>query len=775
MSRSASHPQVRSDLVWFELKHRGPIPRFLVRDPRTGEVAVLSAKERYVCTRLDGRTPPETIAQAFESEFGQSLDRGQLDALIRLLGDQGWLENADAVHAHPALSRLRPLPISADSWFQRLAAAFAWTYSPPGRAAYWAYILLGMLAVAATRAEWWPVLRELDQLVAWISVPGVWSWERMWMILAVAVAAPLLKEIPKGVTCRHYGARVPHLYFGWVAYVLPRITPDLSEIRRLHRDAALRVVSAGIRFELFLFATGALGAMMLRPENPTQQFMQVIAVVSAIQLLLNANPLGRQDGGLWWSVRAGIPDYRRRAVRMFRAWMLGRSFPEPLPTPERRRYIRYGALAELYAWTLRLAVIGLLAYILTRKFGGFGALLWAAGMILQYREDVVDAIRRIRAARRRDATWSRWRPHAAPWRFALLAAATACIAWGLFRPGVWSAVADFEVRPQDTTLVRSRINGLLESIEVAVGDEIAQGQVVAQISRRQLETQRAMAAAALRRGEALLHAAEVGLSEAEVAIFEQAVALTEAALGYSEREVQRYARLHERQAVSGQPLDAALRRRDEEADMAAIAQSALVKAQAGVPPQTIAALHADVDALRRWVDDLDERLADAVLSAESAGRVVWVLAEGRPGARVRAGDALLRVESTGPLRLRLAVPESHAASVAVGARVAGRTRAYPSMHLTGRVAQVLPVAVGLHADAQRRSVVRQEGASSARTHTTRQRYVPVIVELDDPTTPRLYTGMTGIARIAGTEDRSPAPIPSALLRFLHMEGWSWIP
>ncbi|WP_331107458.1 efflux RND transporter periplasmic adaptor subunit [Archangium sp.] len=182
--------------------------------------------------------------------------------------------------------------------------------------------------------------------------------------------------------------------------------------------------------------------------------------------------------------------------------------------------------------------------------------------------------------------------------------------------------------PQDSVDVSSRFESRLLEVDVEVGEPVREGQVLARLDTRSLRQQLAAARANLQGSRAEEHAATLALSEAreKKGRYFSPRALE---LGvYSQEELARV-RYEERTAAARL--------------QSARAQSLERQAQ---------------------VNELQENLEDATLVAPFDGVVAARLIS--PGARLAAGQPVLRLLGTGDWKVRFAIPEEAARELQPG-------------------------------------------------------------------------------------------------------------
>ncbi len=224
-------------------------------------------------------------------------------------------------------------------------------------------------------------------------------------------------------------------------------------------------------------------------------------------------------------------------------------------------------------------------------------------------------------------------------------------ALGLGTPAAARAAFLGVVIPHDSVDLSSKFEGRLERLEVDVGDTVHQGQLLARIDLRPVEQDLAAARAVMEGSRAEEQAAALLLAEARETKRRYFTPRSLELKVYSEEEL---ATVRYQESTALARLEAARARTRE--------QQARVK-------------------------ELEQSVAEAALVAPFDGIIAMRMVS--PGARVAAGQPLLRVLGTGGKKVRFAVPEEDARRLEPGAPL----RLILEQHreaLAGRVESIAP-------------------------------------------------------------------------------------
>ena len=235
-----------------------------------------------------------------------------------------------------------------------------------------------------------------------------------------------------------------------------------------------------------------------------------------------------------------------------------------------------------------------------------------------------------------------------------------------------------------------RVSGRIAELLVEEGDRVAAGDALARLDAAPLENERAAAAADLAMRRADFTRLEAGMRPAEIRRAEARVIEARASQRSAEETAARRESLQTRGAVSQQAATESRARADETAARLRVAEAELRLAREGFRAEDIAvgrAAHAAAEARLRTVET---RLADATLTAPSAGVILTRVREA--GAIVQPGEAVFSLAIDRPVWVRAYVQGTDLARVVPGARAEIWTDADASRLYVGQVGFVSPTA-----------------------------------------------------------------------------------
>jgi putative peptide zinc metalloprotease protein len=184
---------------------------------------------------------------------------------------------------------------------------------------------------------------------------GWWDVASFWMIGAVLLC---IHEIGHGLTCKHYGARVPAMGF-LLIYLTPAFYTDTTEGEvRGNRYERVMIAVSGVWSELIICAVATPIWWGTAPGTAIHNFSYTIILLTGIAVvLINWNPLMKLDGyyilcDLW-----GVGDLKEASTLYASAWVKRHIWRLPVEVPyvpKRRRlgFAVYAVLSGLYSYSV---------------------------------------------------------------------------------------------------------------------------------------------------------------------------------------------------------------------------------------------------------------------------------------------------------------------------------------------------------------------------------------------------------------------------------------
>lgn len=661
-------------------------------------------------------TPPSTLP-------GSLAGPGLMGSLLRLLVDRSSLRRRGYRAISPALlSRIgRPLILPLASGRSLLICL-----------ALFALLLYGV---------WQHRLAAGEQLLR-IAGPGriALVLALTWLLLQVVTVAARAAAV-----VRYTGQR-PRTGILRSPLGFPLLYLDSSgPAEAADRGGRMRIVGAGLMGPLLLVMGGLLAWLLMRDTaSLIAPFGLAIAALSLITLLLRCNPLLRTDGYFLLAQALDIPNLREQAMFASRERRGTGWSPAQRVLPKRVLYLYRGlALANSL---LLLGVLLIPASHLTAHFGALGLI----PLMLVLGVSVSQTFRNARTGANlnlgqlaQPPFWQR------PRRFWITLAVIAVLAVLPYR---YHPSGDFVVLPGDRADVRALTAGDVRQVLVKEGDTVKAGQVIARLADDEARAAVASGEARLAQLKADLSLAGKGGKPEEVEVARSALDTAQKRAEVSAAQAKRVYEAFRRKSVTPQDYDRVRGQADVDQKALQEARRRLDLVRSPAVSDRIAAIEAQIRDVQAQLAFHREQLAYAQVKAPIAGVVVSGTLQFARGQFLNRGDLLAVVEDSRQRLAEVRVPEAAISEIAPGKHARARVWAFPASSFLGEIHRIAPAAE----DGPYGKVVR------------------VQVALDDPEQ-RLLPGMTGNAKLQGDWHPAIVVFSRALVRFVFVELWSWIP
>jgi putative peptide zinc metalloprotease protein len=212
------------------------------------------------------------------------------------------------------------------------------------------------------------------------------------LLILVSVFVIAIHELGHGLMCKRFGGHVHEIGF-LLMYFMPCFYCDVSDAWLFERRRErLWVTLAGPYIELFVGALATFVWWATEPGHPVNIIAFQVALISSLgAVLLNLNPLLKQDGYYALIDYLGLPNLRERAfgylgvlVRRSMSGDHGAGAGPELSGRRRKILLTYGLLAGIYSVGFLVLFAHRTFEILVRSAGDWGVagfLVLAMGLI----------------------------------------------------------------------------------------------------------------------------------------------------------------------------------------------------------------------------------------------------------------------------------------------------------------------------------------------------------------------------------------------------------
>ena len=348
------------------------------------------------------------------------------------------------------------------------------------------------------------------------------SWYDVAVFWIIGSVLLCIHETGHGLTCKHYGARVPAMGF-LLIYLTPAFYTDTTEGEVLgDRFQRLMITLSGVWAELMVCSLATPIWWGTSPGTAIHDFAYTIILLTGFAVvLINWNPLIKLDGYYIVTDLLGITDLKEASTLYFSSWVKRNIWGLPVEVPKvskRRRpgYVVYAILSGLYSYSILYIFASFIGNI-ARNFSADWGFLFEYGtafMIFRGRLRTLWSFMKFVYLDKRD----RIRAWFTPAR--KLAISAAAVVFALLPLWHESTTGRFVLEPVNRTVVRALVPGIVTRVYADEGQQVAAGAPLLQLRNMPLDSKLArsqseLAIAAGRAKSAILHYADFGSAEQE--------------------------------------------------------------------------------------------------------------------------------------------------------------------------------------------------------------------------------------------------------------------
>ncbi len=732
---------------------------------------------------FDGTRSIGEVWKQVSTALGRNISRQHLDHWVSELGARGILLAGRREPIPPPRQRdggsLRRPPLNAKTWPSERAyppASVPGSLAQPGvmpslhdvsaapTLGLQAPVLLTQALVALGRMLIWPLSNRwtlaLMLLITTACVCFAFSHRHDWVehsilteapwriVLSITLAIGILNVVTMAARAgaiERFGGTRPRVHVIVDKMLpIPRLAVHGERLSgHLRRNHRLRVTAASPAGLLVLQALAVLiWALNVSSAPVLASMATVVATASTISLLLRLNPLVTQDGYYLLCNYLGVLDLKYQSMGA----IIGAR--RPWNNQQRRLPLRwlaaYGVISMTFSFGLLAFILWLIGSFLEARHQGAGiaVTLGAFGyfMVKQYSNLSLEGNTIDKPPRKI------WRPTRGQWIGGVILLVVALL------PYPYAPSGEVEVLPRARADVRALTAGDIRSVLVSEGDMVEAGQTLVRLddtlARSRVDAARAQLASLNSELALLLR----GAKDEEIELTRQRVETADAALKLARSRLKRVEQAYRSGGVTAQEYEQAAGAADVAHQEYLEAQRGLELVQSPAETERVDSLKSKIAQAEAELAAADNELAMSEVRAPIAGRVVSSSLIYARGDYLERGEQVAIIENTQGLLARVYLPESSLGAIAPGASVKAKLWAYPGASFSGQVTDIAPNA--------------EQGEYG--------RIVRVQVELDEGDE-RLKPGLTGNAKIRAGWEPVFIVFSRALVRFIMVEIWSWIP
>ena len=601
----------------------------------------------------------------------------------------------------------------------------------------------------------------------------------------------LMTQIVKGAIARYHHLKVPSfgiiLAFGFI----PRFDLFVEIGQDTANKARLWIVSASILVRATLFAIGVAFWILTRSNGTLLSMVGImLAIFSLITLFIAVNPLMKSDGYRFLTIYFSKPNLREKADLALKG-LISKQPNVVSQYIENTFALRMYALACIAFIILLMGFLGsMLAEWLESNYQGMGVATFLVIVFLmlsnirrqkKFTENLKSTLRESqsqssssaeqvagashwkhenmsnmkeglgdvndmlskRSGNLRDETLNR--PYV---KYFIIAVLSGC----LFLPYQYEAGGAAEVFPIARNEMYAETSGVIDKVLFDGGEWVEEETVIAQLSNHKQIKDVRSTELSIKKIQEDIEVLLTTPSEEDINLAEQQLATANLVLKYSVDNYQRIENLYKSQTVSLDDYSEALEEMEVNRQKKIEKEAALLAIKNQINQHQIDSMKAEKMRLEEELTNNQELLRRTSLRAPISGQIITTNLQDLKYKYLENGDLFAEVEDTRHVRVEVSIPEADIGEIRKDSDVELKLWAYPDSSLHGKVYEIYPVT----ADATFGAVVK--------------------VVATFPNENRLLrTGMTGHAKIISNEVFVITAFTRAIINFIKIEMWSWLP
>ncbi len=474
---------------------------WIVKDPVGLNYFRFQEEEYAILQMLDGQISLDEIKERFEAEFPpQKITLEELQQFLGMLHRSALVvadvpgqglqlrkrrqerQRKQFLAAATNILCIRFKGFDPERILNWLYPYVRWVFSP---LAVFACCVLALSAGTLVLVQFEDFRAKLPSFYQFFSIHNAF-------LLAVVLGiTKIFHEFGHGLTCKHFGGEC-HEMGVMVLVLTPCLYCNVSDSWMLPSKWQRAAIGmAGIYVEVVLASICTFLWWFSQPGLFHNLCLNVMFLSSVSTIIFNGNPLLRYDGYYVLADLMEIPNMRQKATqiltRKLSEWCLGMEPPEDPFLPQRNQllFALYSVAAAGYRWLITfsicwflyklfesydLKILGQIMVVMS-LWGLLGMPLYQAGKFF-YVPGRLEQVKK-------------------PRFYTSLGVLTALLLAGLFLPLPHSVLCTLEVQPRDAKAVYVEVPGRLVSIDVKPGQQVAEGQQLAQLQSIEIDLQMA--------------------------------------------------------------------------------------------------------------------------------------------------------------------------------------------------------------------------------------------------------------------------------------------
>ncbi len=581
-------------------------------------------------------------------------------------------------------------------------------------------------------------------------------------ILFSMITVNLASTLVTGIVAYTYRATVSGFCIVFFLKFIPRFAVRLSHLQQFSRRERIWFHAAPLLLRIWLFSIGIVVWFNIRTSDSMMVTIWLgIAAVSAISFLLTINPLIKSNGYYMISAFFDEPKLREKSYNALIGKMRGTVFQKG----DTNLFVAYGLASTLFMVVILAVILYVLSRFLKIYMGGAGVLLVVlVSLLLLVR--MISKFKKINQLYERSEQFESWRNRTLPklqddaesksslnpFMTYVIRTLLVLFVMLLFVPYNYEPGGNFIVLPKKQQQITTDLAGIIAEINYDGGEMLKKGDVIGRLLHSDYQIQLEIYTAKMQEQQSLINELKSRPRQEEVELAKRALKVEEIRAQFSKSKLSRLEELYKEKTISYEDFEDA--QREYEVDLSQVDEkfASLELTKLGAPSDQISAAEAKLKSLKEERDYYQEKINQSILYMPFDGKLVTLHLKQKIGSYLDKGASLAIVENTSQVIAEIDVPETDICYVVKSAKIQSRPLAYHDKCFVGTVTDI----------------------DSTVTEKNFGKVVKVITLLENGDG-LLKTGMTGYAKISAERFPVWKILSLAILRFIKVEVWSWLP
>jgi len=546
-------------------------------------------------------------------------------------------------------------------------------------------------------------------------------------------------------------------------FFFPRFMVRLEDTQQLMRRERIWLHAAPLLLRLGFFSIGMLVWFNTRTSYGTLSSLSMtISLAGAVSFLITVNPLIKSSGYHILTAFINDPNLREKSIQVFLNKFRGKVYK----TSDNNILIAYSLVSTLYTLAVTVAILYIFNNYLQIQLGTVSILLISLIAALMIWRTVKNFIQ-LEKTYQRSVQFERWRNRTLPQEeeeeavekeppkaiyVYLRRSILVLFLAAMFLPYNYEPGGNFIVLPNEQQTIATDIAGVIDKIDYDGGEILKKGTVIGQLSYSDYTAQLRIYNAKIDQQQAVLDDLRSRPRAEEVQLAKSALETQRTQTDFSKAKAVRLQDLYKEGIVSLEDFEDA--RRTYQVDLNQIQEKLanLELVKRGATPEELAEAEAKLQSFLEERDYYQTKIEQSVFRMPFDGKLITMHLKQKVGSYLNKGEPLAVAEQTDKVKVEIEVPESDIGYVNEDSEVRCRFQVYNDENFYGVV-------------------------TSIDSNVTEQSYgkivkVGTVLENKDE---RLKSGMTGYAKIKSEKMPLWKVLSLALIRFVQVEVWSWLP